>query len=58
MSALYFRLRIWFARRRVVFLTQEAEFHRSLAVSLADQADRLERQITLAALSLFFGSRS
>ena len=49
---LYVRLQLWFALRRLAYLREESEFHRTLGISLADQALQLERQVTTARLEL------
>ena len=46
------RLQIWLANRRVEILRDECEYHRTCAISAADQAQQIERQIVLARLEL------
>jgi hypothetical protein len=46
------RAQLWFAERRLTFLREEAEMHRTLAISLADQAHQLERQVVVVRLEL------
>ena len=46
------RLQIWLANRRVEILLDECDYHRTCAISAADQAQQLERQIVLARLEM------